>query len=176
MIKPDIITVLKNEGIELKRKGNSFWSCCPLPLHSERTPSFKVDPERQTFHCFGCNEHGDVITAIMKLKGYGYMEALRYLGMTDGRPYKPDTRQIKKRGLVKGFRQWVNDYNDDLCTLCRTLQDEKAKAKTIEKVEELAEWYHAESEWLRRMDILESDDDKAKLELYMEVNKNENGF
>ncbi len=77
MNKPDIETILRNEGIELKLKGKSLWGLCPF--HSERTPSFKVDLERQSFYCFGCGSGGDVIAFIQKYKGLSFKESLRYL-------------------------------------------------------------------------------------------------
>lgn len=52
---------------ELKQRGRDFWGCCPF--HEEKTPSFKVDPKKQTWHCFGCGEGGDALDFIMKAEG-----------------------------------------------------------------------------------------------------------
>jgi hypothetical protein len=46
----------------LQRRGRAWWGRCPL--HTDRTPSFKIDPERQRFHCFGCRRHGDVLDLV----------------------------------------------------------------------------------------------------------------
>jgi DNA primase len=57
------VEVLERESVELKRRGKDLWGCCPL--HKERTPSFKVNVERQKFYCFGCHRYGDVIDFVM---------------------------------------------------------------------------------------------------------------
>ena len=62
---------------DLKRRGVELWGCCPL--HGERTPSFKVDPRRQTFYCFGCSKHGDVLSFLQALEGLDFPGAMRRL-------------------------------------------------------------------------------------------------
>ena len=58
----DIVSVV-SETVDLKKKGRRFWGCCPF--HSEKTPSFTVNPEKGFFHCFGCGAGGDVFTFVM---------------------------------------------------------------------------------------------------------------
>ena len=168
--KPDIVNILIKEGIELKQRGKDFWALCPL--HTEKTPSFKADSEKQTFYCFSgkCNTGGDVITFIQKLKGYSFKEACRYLGISPGKPPKPNPRQIKKRELVKGFKQWCDSYYGELCEFYRLWNDVKARSKTIEEAGKFSEFYHREPIITYQMDILCSNDNEAKFELYKEVN------
>ena len=161
--KPDIVTVIQNEGVHLIPKGKSLFALCPF--HIERVASFQVRPYQQRFKCFGCNESGDVISFIQKYHNMTFKEACQYLGIS----FKPDPLEIKKQNLVKAFRQWCNDYYDDLCSLYRTLQRAKEKAKTIEEVEALAPLYYQEPAWLYQIEILQSDDVEAKLKLYKEV-------
>ena len=52
----DLVAVV-GERTPVKQRGRDFWCCCPL--HNEKTPSFKIDPVLQLWHCFGCGE-GDV--------------------------------------------------------------------------------------------------------------------
>lgn len=47
--------------------------------HQEKTPSFKIDPATQLWHCFGCGEGGDVFSFIMKTEDFNFPEAVRYL-------------------------------------------------------------------------------------------------
>jgi hypothetical protein len=164
--KPDIEEVLMNEGLELKRRGNALWGRCPL--HAERTPSFRVDLERQRYYCYGCTSHGDVISFIQKFKSLSFKEALGYLGIT-GKPTKPDVREVKKRELLKKFKHWCYTKHDSLCSLYRELQEIKALVRTEQDSESLADFYHQESSWMRQIEILQGSDDEAKFNLYKEL-------
>jgi len=61
----------------LTRAGRNLKGRCPF--HQERSPSFIVSPERQTFHCFGCGEGGDAFTFLMKIENLSFMEAAEKL-------------------------------------------------------------------------------------------------
>lgn len=63
--------------VNLKRRGRNLVGLCPF--HSEKTPSFTVYPDSQSFYCFGCGAGGDVITFIKKIENLEYVEALRFL-------------------------------------------------------------------------------------------------
>jgi DNA primase len=65
------------ECVALKRAGTNMKGLCPF--HSEKTPSFMVNPERQTFHCFGCGEGGDVLSFVTKYYNLSFPEALKEL-------------------------------------------------------------------------------------------------
>ena len=68
----DIVEIV-GQVVKLKRTGENWKGLCPF--HTEKTPSFVVNPERQIFHCFGCGEGGDAITFLMKHERLGFMEA-----------------------------------------------------------------------------------------------------
>lgn len=72
----DIVQVI-GEHVELKRAGARFAGLCPF--HSEKTPSFSVNPQGQFFHCFGCGESGDVFSFVMKFHHMEFPEALKLL-------------------------------------------------------------------------------------------------
>lgn len=65
------------ECISLKRAGANMKGLCPF--HAEKTPSFMVNPARQSFHCFGCGEGGDVLSFMMKYYNLTFPEALKNL-------------------------------------------------------------------------------------------------
>ena len=79
--KPDIVDKLRELGLQLTQKGKNWWACCPF--HGEKTPSFAVNAEKQIFHCFGCQAHGDVIAYVQKAMNLPFGEACRVLGMRD---------------------------------------------------------------------------------------------
>ncbi len=88
--KNDIVDVI-SEYVELKRRGSSFLGRCPF--HNEKTPSFSVNREKNIFHCFGCHEHGDVISFIMKHENVSYVEALKILADRVGMEITDDERK-----------------------------------------------------------------------------------
>ena len=77
----DIVQLI-GERVPLKKAGRSYVGLCPF--HSEKTPSFHVDPDRRTYHCFGCSEQGDVFTWLEKQDGLTPAEALRTLAERAG--------------------------------------------------------------------------------------------
>ena len=164
--KPNIVAVLNKEGIELKQRGKYFWALCPL--HTEKNPSFKVDPIKQTFYCFGCQAHGDVISFTMLLKGLSFKEALNYLGIKKDR-LPVSFRELTKRDLIRGFREWCNTYYGHLATIYRLFNQLKIHVKTMKDVELLTPYYHREPLWEYWMDILAGEDDELKFLLYRET-------
>lgn len=166
--KPDIIDILIAEGINLKQKGTNFWALCPF--HIEKNPSFKVDSEKQFFYCFGCHEHGDVITFIQKYKGLSFNETLLYLGISKSKlKFNLNPEEAKKRKLIKEYYQLLNNYTNFLCNILRRLARAKMRAKKIREVEAMAFHYHSEFIWEYHFEILLSNDERAKFELYKEL-------
>ena len=68
--------------IQLKRAGSQFRANCPF--HNEKTPSFYVNPARQSFHCFGCGKGGDSIAFVRDYENLTFAEALQRLASKAG--------------------------------------------------------------------------------------------
>src|SRR2546425_4416467 len=78
----DIVDVI-GSYVHLEKAGRTLKSTCPF--HSERTPSFIVSPDRQSWHCFGaCGTGGDVISFVMRKEGLEFPEALKMLADRTG--------------------------------------------------------------------------------------------
>jgi DNA primase len=77
----DIAEVI-GDYVPLRRAGASLKGLCPF--HGEKTPSFLVSPDKQTFHCFGCGKGGDVFSFIMEIEGLSFREALERLAARAG--------------------------------------------------------------------------------------------
>lgn len=71
------IVEIISEYVPLKKRGGSFWGCCPF--HGEKTPSFSVTPDKNFFYCYGCHIGGDVFTFVMKMENCTFPEALKLL-------------------------------------------------------------------------------------------------
>jgi DNA primase len=78
----DLCEVVIEHGIELKKRGRSYFGLCPF--HQERNPSFAVSREAGLYHCFGCGAGGDVIGFLVRFHGVSFSEALRRLAARSG--------------------------------------------------------------------------------------------
>ena len=80
--------------VPLTKKGQNYWGCCPF--HNEKTPSFSVNEDKGFYHCFGCGEHGDIISFVMKSENVDFKEAIKELADMAGLKmpeYKQKTQQ-----------------------------------------------------------------------------------
>lgn len=84
--------------VPLNKKGQNYWGCCPF--HNEKTPSFSVNEEKGFYHCFGCGEHGDIISFTMKHNNMDFKSAIAELANMAGLKmpdYKPRDPNVVKR-------------------------------------------------------------------------------
>ena len=80
--------------VPLVKKGQNYWGCCPF--HNEKTPSFSVNEDKGFYHCFGCGEHGDIISFVMKSENVDFRTAITELAAQAGLKlpdYKPKSHE-----------------------------------------------------------------------------------
>jgi len=100
------------ETVALKRAGAAYKGLCPF--HAEKTPSFVVSPDRETWHCFGCGEGGDIFTFLMRRDGLDFREALGRLAEKAGvelseRTAKEDRYKRRLREALEAAIAWYRE-------------------------------------------------------------------
>ena len=90
------IVELVGSYVQLKRKGRLYGGLCPF--HSEKTPSFYVYPDTQSFYCFGCQAAGDAISFVRKINSIDYPEAVKLLAARAG---MPEPQEDDKTGRMR---------------------------------------------------------------------------
>ncbi len=122
--------------VSLQRAGRLYKGLCPF--HSERTPSFMVYPETQSYYCFGCGAAGDVIKFTMEMNSLSYIEAVRLLAQQCGMPMPDeDDGQAKLKARILEMnklaaRYFHNRLNSEVGRNARKyLRDRQLSDKTI---------------------------------------------
>jgi DNA primase len=109
-----------SDYVSLKKTGRNHKGLCPF--HSEKTPSFMVNEEKQIFHCFGCGEGGDVFAFLMKTGRFTFPEAAKELAKRYGinlprlEPSPLQKKEMAKREVLFRINQLASDYFHDLLT------------------------------------------------------------
>ncbi|MCV0404016.1 MAG: DNA primase [Chloroflexi bacterium] len=118
------------ETVALKRAGTVHKGLCPF--HAEKTPSFIVTPDRETWHCFGCGEHGDIFTFVMRRDGLDFREALSRLAEKAGvelseHSAREDRHRRRLREALEAAIAWYREV------LLQAQQAERARTYLAER-------------------------------------------
>ncbi|MBD3264952.1 MAG: DNA primase, partial [Candidatus Omnitrophica bacterium] len=134
----DIVEVI-GSYIPLKRAGRNFKAVCPF--HNEKTPSFIVSPQKQIFHCFGCQEGGGVFQFLMLIEKVNFPEAVEMLAKRMGIevPYRRNKPGKSRDAFYKALDEAAGFYNrnlinnSDFKTVREYLKKRGIGEKTIKK-------------------------------------------
>ena len=145
------ITQVVSRHVELRRAGGNFVGLCPF--HSEKTPSFNVNQERQTFHCFGCGVGGNVFTFLMRVEGLTFPEVVERLARERGielprraeNPAEARARSERER-LLKATSAARNYFRERLAENRRARTYLAERGLSDETIEKFGIGY-AEDDW-----------------------------
>ena len=105
----DIVDLISSYGLDLKRGGAIFKTHCPF--HNEKTPSFTVNPARQRYKCFGCQEGGDAVDFVEAYENLPFVDAVRKLAQRANITIEEaeyDPREDKRRRLQTRLKELHN--------------------------------------------------------------------
>lgn len=108
--KLDIVSYI-GKTVPLKKAGRNFKGLCPF--HKEKTPSFMVSPDRQSFHCFGCGVGGSIFDFVMKLHHEEFVDALEELADEAGVKLThtfDQSPQEKQKKVLHDIHEKANEY------------------------------------------------------------------
>lgn len=108
---------LVGKRVKLERKGRVFWGLCPF--HKEKSPSFKVENERRTYHCFGCGAGGDAFKWLRETEGLSFPEAVQQLADTAGVQLpawtpEEEAREARRKSLYEVVELAAKFFEDQL--------------------------------------------------------------
>lgn len=107
------IEELVSSYVTLRARGRTRVGLCPF--HGEKTPSFTVYPENNSFYCFGCGAGGDIITFVKKIEHLDYIDAVRFLadraGMEMPKMEVDDTASKLRRRVLEANREAARFYH-----------------------------------------------------------------
>lgn len=177
----DILQVSRDFGLETNRAG---FACCPF--HNEKTPSLKINAQKQYFHCFGCGAGGDVFKLVGQLAGiskpFDVLKMLNdsyALGLNlDGK--QTDTQAVQalkkqadlehKRSIEQAFDEWQHNAFLTCTRYAKLLRDWRLDYAPKSEVEELRPLFIESLQQLTRTeylcDCLTYGDEKEKQKFY----------
>ncbi|WLD92110.1 DNA primase [Alkalihalobacillus sp. AL-G] len=111
----DIIEII-GEYVQLKKQGRNYFGLCPF--HSEKTASFSVSADKQIFRCFGCGKGGNIISFLMEIEGFTFIETVKNLADRSGielpeqaLSFQDDEKSKEKETMREGHQLLARLYH-----------------------------------------------------------------
>lgn len=168
----DLVDIMENEyGLELQNASdNKYKTLCPMPSHRERTPSFFVytGESIDTFHCYGCQSHGNALTFFQRVEGMSFGEALSKLAVMTG--YADVSEEDLLKRTVRHASQAIDEYlsRGDGSGLPGNLNDLEFHTMLSKKLKKIERSYNTEkvTAWVDKIyrtidDLMAANDQKS---------------
>jgi DNA primase len=151
-----LVQVIQSYGVELRRAGKELVGLCPF--HDDRHPSFNVNPEKEKWHCFGCQAGGDVVSFVMKIEKIGFKAAQKMLSRDVPRPSKPKPeidwgkttvwrvnailREINQRLRLAEILEWKEEMEllSQEYEILEVLAEDLVNPETVASLYEAKDW------------------------------------
>jgi DNA primase len=159
-----LVQVIQSYGVELRPAGKELVGLCPF--HDDRHPSFSVNPDKEKWHCFGCQAGGDVVTFVMRMENIGYKAALEMLNRDVPRPPKPrpeiewgKTIVIRVNAILREIGQRLRlaekiAWQEEIEVLTREWEILEALAEDLANPETVGSLYEAK-DWIENLLAIE---------------------
>lgn len=112
-LKTDVVDLISSY-VSLKKRGNTYVGLCPF--HNEKTPSFTVYENTQSFYCFGCGAGGDSVSFMRKIENLDYIDAVKVLAQRAGMQMPDDgyddSLSKKRRTILEINRETAKFYHN----------------------------------------------------------------
>lgn len=112
-LKTDVVDLISSY-VSLKKRGNTYVGLCPF--HNEKTPSFTVYENTQSFYCFGCGAGGDSVSFMRKIENLDYIDAVKALAQRAGMQMPDegydDSLSKKRRTILQINRETARFYHN----------------------------------------------------------------
>ena len=140
VVRRNDITDVVGSYVQLRHRGRTHTGLCPF--HSEKTPSFVVYPETQSFYCFGCGAGGDVITFVKKINNLDYVEAVKMLAARAGMPMPEEDDKVGRmrsrvlainKEAARFFYEQLNAQTEEAATARRYWRGRGLSDSTIRR-------------------------------------------
>lgn len=170
----DIIEILEQEYDLFFAQESNGWhnTNCPLPGHDDSSPSFGVNREKGSFHCFGCGASGDLISFVRKMEGLGFKQAVERVMLITG--INPDLEQGEIYRALRDINNVADDYLNyqveyNLPGGISPVQFLRSLAERLKSFETKTEYKDEELKWVDSM--YEKADSFIMKEDYKNLNK-----
>ena len=157
----DLVQLMEERGVALRRAGSTFKACCPF--HSEKTPSFNVNPQRGFFHCFGCGTSGDAIRFLMLFERLTFAEAVTDLGNKAGLEFRHEGNSAQRKPDQEAGLQALQ--------LASEFYQQQLQGQAGQVVRDYLNQRHVPTEWQERFQLGFAPNDWQRLHQHLLTQK-----
>lgn len=138
------IETVISQYLKIEKAGMNFRAKCPF--HNEKTPSFYISPDRNSYYCFGCNAHGDIFSFIENIEGIDFKGALKILADKANitLSFRPDQNSSEKDRIFEILEEATRFFEKELENNTRAMEYLKNRGLTDQTIKDFRIGYAPE--------------------------------